>query len=65
MGSVSESFDYSTLKNVLKDTTVEILFPNDGDAYEKSILRWSDHCIKRAVSRDRLRVPTIATVSIC
>lgn len=46
----SSNFDYSSLKELLKDTNAEILTPTDGAAYEKSIGRWSEHCIKRAVS---------------
>jgi hypothetical protein len=44
------SFDYASLKELLKDTNAEVLLPTDGEAYEKSIQRWSEHCIKRAVS---------------
>jgi len=48
------NFKYSSLKELLKDTNAEVLLPNDGEAYEKSIERWSEHCIKRAVSLSRL-----------
>jgi hypothetical protein len=44
------SFDYASLKELLKDTNAEVLLPTDGEAYEKSIQRWSEHCMKRAVS---------------
>ena len=44
------SFDYPSLKQLLKETNAEVLLPGDGEAYEKSIERWSEHCIKRAVS---------------
>ena len=54
MGSNLYSFDYSSLKELLKDTNAEVLLPGDGPAYEKSIERWSEHCIKRAVSIDIL-----------
>ncbi|KAH7079307.1 hypothetical protein BKA63DRAFT_263438 [Paraphoma chrysanthemicola] len=47
MGSAS-TFDYSSLKNLLKDSKAEVLLPEDGAKYEKSIERWSEHCIKRA-----------------
>ena len=50
MVSGSASFHYPSLKELLKDTTAEVLLPNDGEEYEKSIERWSEHCIKRAVS---------------
>jgi hypothetical protein len=43
-------FDYPSLKELLKNTTAEVLLPGDGEEYEKSIERWSEHCIKRAVS---------------
>ncbi|USP82809.1 hypothetical protein yc1106_10083 [Curvularia clavata] len=46
----SSNFDYSSLKELLKDTNAEILTPTDGAAYEKSIGRWSEHCIKRAAA---------------
>lgn len=51
MGSASD-FDYSSLKELLKDTNAEVLNPTDGPAYEKSIERWSENCIKRAVSNN-------------
>jgi hypothetical protein len=50
MVSMTEKFDYSSLKELLKGTTAEVLLPNDGEEYEKSIQRWSEHCTKRAVS---------------
>jgi FAD/FMN-containing dehydrogenase len=50
MVSGSGKFDYPSLKELLKDTTAEVLLPGDGEEYEKSIERWSEHCIKRAVS---------------
>ncbi|KAH7381626.1 hypothetical protein BKA66DRAFT_419009 [Pyrenochaeta sp. MPI-SDFR-AT-0127] len=50
MGSVPPSFDYSTLKELLKDTTAEVLLPSDGELYENSIQRWSHHCVKRAAA---------------
>jgi hypothetical protein len=49
MGSVS-TFDYTSLKDLLKNTTAEVLLPTDGEKYEKSIVRWSEQSIKRAVS---------------
>ena len=49
MISASGNFDYPSLKELLKDTTAEVLLPGDGEEYEKSIERWSEHCIKRAV----------------
>jgi hypothetical protein len=45
-----DNFDYSSLKELLKDTNATVLLPTDGEEYEKSIERWSEHCIKRAVS---------------
>lgn len=53
MASSSTTFDYSSLKELLKDSNAEVLLPNDGQAYEKSIERWSEHCIKRAVGLHR------------
>jgi hypothetical protein len=50
MGSVS-TFDYASLKELLKDTNAEVLLPSDGSKYEKSIERWGEQCIKRAVSK--------------
>ncbi|EMD90161.1 hypothetical protein COCC4DRAFT_29636 [Bipolaris maydis ATCC 48331] len=50
MGSNLHRFDYSSLKELLKDTNAEVLFPSDGPAYEKSIERWSESCIKRAAA---------------
>jgi hypothetical protein len=49
MGSMF-TFDYASLKDLLKDTNAEVLLPNDGLKYEKSIERWSEQSIKRAVS---------------
>jgi hypothetical protein len=43
-------FDYASLKDLLKATNAEVLLPNDGPKYEKSIERWSEQSIKRAVS---------------
>jgi hypothetical protein len=48
MGSTSK-FDYASLKELLKDTNAEVLLPGDGPKYEKSIERWGEQCIKRAV----------------
>lgn len=42
-------YDYSSLKAALSDTSAKVLLPSDGQEYEKSIERWSEHCIKRAV----------------
>jgi hypothetical protein len=49
MGSAS-TFDYASLKDLLKETNAEVLLPGDGAEYEKSIERWGEQCIKRAVS---------------
>ncbi|KAF2856528.1 FAD-binding domain-containing protein [Plenodomus tracheiphilus IPT5] len=49
MGSAT-TFDYSSLKKLLEKTSAEVLLPNDGIAYEESIKRWSEHCIKRAAA---------------
>jgi hypothetical protein len=49
MGSAS-TFDYASLKDLLKETNAEVLLPSDGAKYEKSIERWSEQSIKRAVS---------------
>jgi hypothetical protein len=48
MGSAS-TFDYASLKESLKDIKGEVLLPVDGAKYEKSIERWGEQCIKRAV----------------
>jgi hypothetical protein len=48
MGSASP-FDYASLEELLKDTNAEVLLPGDGAKYEKSIERWGEQCIKRAV----------------
>jgi hypothetical protein len=50
MGSAS-TFDYASLQELLKNAKAEVLLPDDGEKYEKSIERWSELCIKRAVSR--------------
>ncbi|EDU50298.1 FAD binding domain containing protein [Pyrenophora tritici-repentis Pt-1C-BFP] len=47
---VSPDYDYSSLKEVLSDTSAKVLLPGDGQEYEKSIERWSEHCIKRAAA---------------
>jgi hypothetical protein len=49
MGSISETFDYASLKELLKDTKADILLPSDGQKYEDIIQRWSESCVKRAV----------------
>ncbi|CBX94977.1 similar to FAD linked oxidase domain protein [Plenodomus lingam JN3] len=49
MGSAT-AFDYSSLKKLLGNTTAEVLTPDDGQAYESSLVRWSEHCIKRAAA---------------
>ncbi|KAF1933956.1 FAD-binding domain-containing protein [Didymella exigua CBS 183.55] len=48
MGSISESFDYTSLKEILKDTKADVLVPDDGHKYENIIQRWSESCVKRA-----------------
>jgi hypothetical protein len=45
------NYDYASLKELLKNTNAEVLLPTDGEEYEKSIRSWSEHCVKRAVSR--------------
>jgi hypothetical protein len=45
----SANFDYPSLKKLLENTTADVLLAGDGEEYEKSIERWSEHCIKRAV----------------
>lgn len=55
MGSVSNNFEYSSLKKLLKDTSAEVLLPSDGAVYEESLIRWSEHCIKRAAAVIRVR----------
>lgn len=49
MGSAT-TFEYASLKDLLKSSNAEVLFPSDGAKYEKSIERWGEQCIKRAVS---------------
>ena len=49
MGSVTEKFDYKSLKELLKDTKADVLLPEDGQEYEDIIQRWSESCVKRAV----------------
>lgn len=51
MGSITENFDYKSLKELLKDTKADILTPDDGQKYEDIIQRWSESCVKRAVCR--------------
>ena len=49
MGSVGETFDYKSLKELLKGTKATVLTPGDGQDYEDIIQRWSESCVKRAV----------------
>jgi hypothetical protein len=49
MGSNGKTFDYESLKELLKDTKATILTPGDGQEYEDIIQRWSESCVKRAV----------------
>lgn len=49
MGSIAESFDYASLKELLKHTKADVLLPGDGQRYEDIIQRWSESCVKRAV----------------
>lgn len=51
IGKMGADFDFASLKLLLKGTTAEVLLPGDGEKYEKSIERWSEHCTKRAVSK--------------
>ncbi|KAJ4286427.1 hypothetical protein N0V90_013126 [Kalmusia sp. IMI 367209] len=46
MGSAPDV--YTKLKEQLKTSRAEILLPDDGEKYEESIKRWSEHCEKRA-----------------
>lgn len=48
MGSISEIFDYASLKELLKETKADVLLPGDGQKYEDIIQRWSESCVKRA-----------------
>jgi hypothetical protein len=47
MGSAPDA--YAQLKEQLKSGNAEVFFPGDGEKYEQSIKRWSEHCEKRAV----------------
>jgi hypothetical protein len=49
MGSITQTFDYASLKELLKDTKADVLLPGDGQKYEDIIQRWSESCVKRAV----------------
>jgi hypothetical protein len=49
MGSIAEPFDYASLRQILADTTAEVLIPGDGKSYEDIIQRWSESCVRRAV----------------
>ena len=51
MGYISEIFDYASLKELLKETKADVLLPGDGQKYEDIIQRWSESCVKRAVSQ--------------
>ena len=48
MGSTPSDI-YEELKGALSSTGAEVLLPGDGEKYQESIKRWSDHCEKRAV----------------
>jgi hypothetical protein len=61
MGSVS-AFDYTSLKELLKDTNAEVLLPTDGAKYEKSIERWSEQSIKRAVSNSHIPSNSVCSI---
>jgi hypothetical protein len=43
---------YTELKKELhtSGSKAQVILPSDGDVYEQSIKRWSDHCVKRAVN---------------
>lgn len=58
------TFDYASLKELLKDTKAEVLLPSDGKKYEKSIERWGEQCIKRAVSITSFKLSFARSVSI-
>lgn len=64
LGKMGSNFDFASLKLLLKGTGAEVLLPNDGEKYEKSIKRWSESCIKRAV-RDIPFVDLHATSRLC
>ncbi|KAL1611741.1 hypothetical protein SLS59_000460 [Nothophoma quercina] len=44
MGSIGETFDYKSLKEILKGTKATVLNPGDGQDYEDIIQRWSESC---------------------
>lgn len=48
MGNASADV-YAELKDQLKDSKAKVLLPSDGQKYEESLKRWSEHCEKRAV----------------
>lgn len=45
MGDIEE-----LVRKGLEGSTAEVLGPGDGEKYEEIIQRWSQHCVKRAVS---------------
>lgn len=49
MGSATDV--YAILKKELESngSKAQVILPGDGEVYEQSIERWSDHCVKRAV----------------
>jgi hypothetical protein len=49
MGSASDV--YTSLKKRLEGSgsRAQVILPGDGEVYEQSIKRWSEHCVKRAV----------------
>jgi hypothetical protein len=61
LGKMGIDFDFASLKLLLKGTTAEVLLPGDGEKYEKSVERWSEHCIKRAVSQSPKRYQFVST----
>ncbi|KAL6705873.1 hypothetical protein ACN47E_006333 [Coniothyrium glycines] len=64
MSQQQSSFDYASLKQLLKDTSAEVLLPSDGEAYEESIIRWSEHCIKRAAAVVKVRTADDVTATL-
>ncbi|KAF1964656.1 FAD-binding domain-containing protein [Bimuria novae-zelandiae CBS 107.79] len=63
MGSASVDI-YEELKAQLKDSKTEVLLPGDGQPYEESIKRWSEHCEKRAACVVKPTSPDAITTTL-
>ncbi|KAF2691437.1 FAD-binding domain-containing protein [Lentithecium fluviatile CBS 122367] len=64
MGSTSDV--YASLKEMFESSgsKAQVIFPGDGEVYEQSIKRWSEHCEKRASCVVKVTTPDDVTTTV-